>query len=158
MLQCGPFHRRHAGLPFLPQFSERDILLFVLPRLRAALIQIRGNKFPDWTVVGTAGSFFKNPSVTKESYSALRVKYPALPGYENDDGSIKIPLGFVIDKIIGMRGVRVADVGTYEAQSLVIVNYGAASAEDVDTFAREIEQKVFDAIGITVEREVRMLL
>jgi UDP-N-acetylmuramate dehydrogenase len=130
--------------------SQRDI--------RATLIQIRGNKFPDWTVVGTAGSFFKNPSVTKEKYAALRTKYEHLPGYENEDGSIKIPLGFVIDKIIGMRGVCVGNVGTYEAQSLVIVNYGGATADDVDAFAQEIEKKVFDAIGVRIEREVRMFL
>jgi UDP-N-acetylmuramate dehydrogenase len=130
--------------------SQRDI--------RAALIQIRGNKFPDWTKVGTAGSFFKNPSVHKDVYAALRIKYETLPGYENEDGTIKISLGFVIDKIIGMRGVRVGDVGTYEAQSLVIINYGTATAHDVDAFAREIEEKVFDAIDVHVEREVRMFL
>jgi len=130
--------------------SQRDI--------RAALIQIRGNKFPDWTKVGTAGSFFKNPSVSKEAYATLKTKYETLPGYENEDGSIKIPLGFVIDKIIGMRGVRSGDVGTYEAQSLVIVNYKDATAYEVDIFAREIEKKVFAAIGVSIEREVQMFL
>lgn len=126
--------------------------------IRTALIEIRGNKFPDWTKVGTAGSFFKNPTVSKEQYAELRAKYEALPGYENENGSIKIPLGFVIDKIIGMRGVRVGGVGTYEAQSLVIVNYGSATAEEVDAFAQVIEKKVFDATGISIEREVRMFL
>ncbi len=147
--------------PHIEYADLRKIFENTIPtqrEIRAALIEIRGNKFPDWTKVGTAGSFFKNPSVSKEQYAALRTLHETLPAYENEDGTMKIPLGFVIDKIIGMRGVRVGDVGTYEAQSLVIVNYGSATAKDVDTFARDIEKKVFDTIGISIEREVRMFL
>jgi UDP-N-acetylenolpyruvoylglucosamine reductase len=35
-----------------------------------------------------------------------------------------------------MKGVRVGDVGTWPAQPLVIVNYGSATADDIDHFAK----------------------
>lgn len=123
--------------------------------IRDAVIRIRSKKFPDWNVIGTAGSFFKNPFISKEAFNALRIKLPELLGYENKDGTMKIPLGWILDKVLHVRGVRVGEVGTYEGQSLVILNYGGATARDVDAFASDIEKKVYDATGVHIEREVR---
>lgn len=130
--------------------SQRDI--------RDMVIQVRGKKFPDWNILGTAGSFFKNPFVTKEIHKELKAKYPDLPGYENADGTMKIPLGWVLDKVIHIRGARKGNVGSYEGQSLVVVNYGDATAEEVNEFASMIEKKVFETLGVHIEREVRMYL
>lgn len=44
------------------------------------IITIRENKLPDWKKIGTAGSFFKNPIVTKDQYQSLLEKYPELKG------------------------------------------------------------------------------
>lgn len=126
--------------------------------IRTAVIEIRSKKFPDWNSVGTAGSFFKNPFVTNEQYAKLKAQYKDLPGYENADGTVKIPLGWVLDKVVHMRGVRTGAVGTYEGQSLVIVNYGGATAKEIDAFVTSIEEKVSKVLGIKIEREVRMYL
>ena len=124
--------------------------------IRDTVIEIRSKKFPDWHSVGTAGSFFKNPFVSKEKFANIKLHYPELPGYEHIDGTIKIPLGWVLDKIVRMRGVRQGRVGSYEGQALVIVNYGGATARDVDIFASSIEEKVSHILGVTIEREVRI--
>ncbi|HBB04374.1 TPA: hypothetical protein DCZ39_05800 [Patescibacteria group bacterium] len=42
------------------------------------IITIRQNKLPDRTKTGTAGSFFKNPVVSKEQFERLLVTYPDL--------------------------------------------------------------------------------
>ena len=44
------------------------------------IIEIREKKLPDWKKIGTAGSFFKNPIVTKDQYQSLLEKYPELKG------------------------------------------------------------------------------
>lgn len=136
-------------------FSDRDP---TQKEIRDTVIAIRSKKFPDWTVLGTAGSFFKNPFVSKAKHTELKTKYPDLPGYENADGTIKIPLGWVLDKMIHLRGERKGNVGSYEGQSLVIVNYGDATALEVDAFVSAIEKKVLETLGVTIEREVRMYL
>jgi UDP-N-acetylmuramate dehydrogenase len=46
------------------------------------IIHIREKKLPDWKKIGTAGSFFKNPIVTKKQYENLLLKYPELKGNE----------------------------------------------------------------------------
>ena len=42
------------------------------------IITIREKKLPDRTKVGTAGSFFKNPVISKEQFELLLSKYPHL--------------------------------------------------------------------------------
>ena len=127
-----------------------------LHEVREAIIAIRSKKFPDWHTFGTAGSFFKNPFISAEAFVALKIKYPEMPGYVNDDGSIKVPLGWILDKVLHIRGVREGNVGSYEGQSLVLVNYSNATAVEVDDFAKSIEEKVYDATGIRIAREVVM--
>jgi len=119
-----------------------------------AVQKIRKNKLPNWKILGTAGSFFKNPIITEVKYQKLLKKYPNLPKYNAENGFVKIPLGFVIDKICELKGLQVGQVGLYEKQSLVIVNYGGAKFSEINNFAKMIEREVHKKIKIKIEREV----
>lgn len=126
--------------------------------LRAAIIEIRTSKLPDLALLGTAGSFFKNPIVKKQVIETLQKEYPVIPIYEIEiQGYVKTSAAFLIDKVAGMKGLRVADVGTYENQALVLVNYGNATGEDVLAFSKNIQKAVFEKTGIQLEREVQTL-
>lgn len=144
-----------------PVLSYNDVTRYfkdnpkpTLRDIREAIIAIRSKKFPDWRIVGTAGSFFKNPVLTEAAFKALRGKHPTVPGFTLPDGRIKVPLGFVLDKILNLKGERTGDVGLYEDQALVLVNYGGASYTEVETFAKDIVERVKVATGIDVEYEV----
>ncbi len=129
-----------------------------LMEIRNAIIHIRKGKFPDWTILGTAGSFFKNPRVTKERYEALLTEFPGLPAYAEPDGRFKIALGYVLDKILHLKGYRVGDVGLYEKQALVLVVYQKnISAGEVISFATHIAELVKEKIQIDIEWEVNEL-
>ncbi|HEY4511321.1 MAG TPA: UDP-N-acetylmuramate dehydrogenase [Candidatus Paceibacterota bacterium] len=135
---------------------------FSLATLREAIIDIRKNKLPDWHMLGTAGSFFKNPIISKEHYDELLKKYPDLPGFPLPATSyklqaFKIPLAWIIDNICGFRGKRVGDVGTYRNQALVLVNYGEATTKEVMSFAQAIIDDVKEKTGIVIEPEVQMV-
>jgi len=122
--------------------------------IRQAVIEIRSKKFPNWNEVGTAGSFFKNPIITKDAYHELLKRYPELPGFNVNDTEVKLPLGWVLDRVLRVRGVRVGNVGTYEGQALVIVNEGGATAKEIETFANTIVKQVENAIDVVIEWEV----
>lgn len=148
----------------MPKLGYKDLQIAfgdtnpTLAEIREAIVRIRAGKFPDWRMLGTAGSFFKNPVIPNIQFETLRTTYPLLPGFPQDDGiHTKIPLGFVLDKILQLRGVTEGTVGTYEGQALVVVNHGNATCAEVDTFARSIEEKVFTATGIHIEREVKII-
>ena len=129
-------------------------------KLREIIIQIRKNKLPDWKKVGTAGSFFKNPIITKEQLEKILEKYPNLPNFEQKISKsgfykfYKISLAYVLDKILGLKGLEENGVGLYENQPLVIINKGNATTKDIKNFAQKIQKKVKDEIDITIDFEV----
>lgn len=125
--------------------------------LRKAIIQIRKNKLPNWKKVGTAGSFFKNPSVTKEQLDKLLKKYPELPIYKSgvlNTPLFKIPLAYILDKILGIKGCEEGGVGLYKNQPLVLVNHGNANCEDVKNFAQKIQKDIKQKTGLDIDFEV----
>lgn len=122
--------------------------------VRELVIAIRAEKFPDWTKVGTAGSFFKNPIVPVEVASGLVAKYPSIPTYPGPDGLVKISLGYVLDKICGLKGFAVGPVRLFEKQALVLVATEGATTTDIKKFVKIISEKVFERTEIKISQEV----
>jgi UDP-N-acetylmuramate dehydrogenase len=113
---------------------------------------IRSAKLPDPRVIGNAGSFFKNPTVTPEQCSDIIAREPKIVHYPMPDGSIKLAAGWLIDAC-GWKGKSVGNAGVYEKQALVLVNRGGATGGEVVTLARAIQTSVYERFGIRLEPE-----
>jgi UDP-N-acetylmuramate dehydrogenase len=113
---------------------------------------IRSNKLPDPRVIGNAGSFFKNPTVTPEQCSDIIAREPNIVHYRMPDGSVKLAAGWLIDAC-GWKGKSVGNAGVYEKQALVLVNRGGATGGEVVTLARAIQTSVYERFGIRLEPE-----
>ncbi|KKU78987.1 MAG: UDP-N-acetylenolpyruvoylglucosamine reductase [Parcubacteria group bacterium GW2011_GWA2_47_7] len=135
-------------------FLEKGNITPILQDIREAVQSIRRAKFPDLRTMGTAGSFFKNPIVTKEKADEFLHAYPLAPHYDAPNGNIKLSAAWIIDNILHLRGERVGNVGCFSAQALVIVNYGGASCEEIKKFTRNIITRTKNNIAITLEPEV----
>ncbi len=121
--------------------------------VREAVIRIRRSKLPDPAETGNAGSFFKNPVLTKEDLETIRKKYPDIPSHKTEAGHFKVPAAWLIEQC-GWKGIRESDYGTWPRQPLVIVNYGNATGREIDTFAERIAASVKERFGISLVREV----
>jgi UDP-N-acetylmuramate dehydrogenase len=124
--------------------------------VRDAVIAIRRSKLPDVAQTGTAGSFFKNPVVTRSDHEALKARYPGLPGYPEGEDRVKVPLGWILDKVCGLKGARWGRVGTHAGQALVIVNDGGTATE-IEAVASAIARSVKEKTAITIEWEVEKI-
>jgi UDP-N-acetylmuramate dehydrogenase len=121
-----------------------------------AIINIRTSKLPDPVMIGNAGSFFKNPAVSKEKFEDLKTQFQNIVGYENSDGTIKLAAGWLIEQC-GWKGFRKGDAGCYEKQALVLVNYGKATGEEIYDLSEEILRSVRNKFGVDLEREVNII-
>jgi len=134
------------------ELQERGV---VRPDARAvfdAVVAIRRRKLPDPAVVGNAGSFFKNPIVSREEHQALIARYPSLVGYPQAGGRVKLAAGWLIEAV-GMKGATRGRAGIYERQALVLVNRGGATGAEILALAREVQDKVAEAFGVRLEPE-----
>jgi UDP-N-acetylmuramate dehydrogenase len=113
---------------------------------------IRSGKLPDPRVIGNAGSFFKNPTVTPEQCQDIIARDPNIVHYPMPDGTVKLAAGWLIDAC-GWKGKSVGNAGVYEKQALVLVNRGGATGGEVVTLARAIQTSVYERFGIRLEPE-----
>ena len=116
------------------------------------ICDIRRAKLPDPALIGNAGSFFKNPTVTPEQCADIIARDPKIVYYHLADGSIKLAAGGLIDAC-GWKGKTVGNAGVYEKQALVLVNRGGATGAEVVTLARAIQESVYGRFGIRLEAE-----
>ncbi|QWD64341.1 UDP-N-acetylmuramate dehydrogenase [Polynucleobacter sp. MWH-UH2A] len=121
-----------------------------------AVCKIRTHKLPDPKVIGNAGSFFQNPIVPAEQFETLIHKFPELVSYPNAAGKRKLAAGWLIDQC-GFKGQRMGNVGVYENQALVLVNYGNGTAQDILGLAKCIQDKVDDLFGVKLDIEPNIL-
>ena len=123
------------------------------PRQIADLVvAIRQRKLPDPAVIGNAGSFFKNPVVSRERCAALLATFPALVHHAQPDGSEKLAAGWLIDQC-GWKGKSLGAAGVYAKQALVLVNQGGATGAEVVALARAIAADVEARYGVMLETE-----
>lgn len=121
-----------------------------------AVIAIRESKLPNPKITGNAGSFFKNPSISKENYLKLKENFESIPGYPNENG-IKVPAGWLIEQC-GWKGKQIGNVASHKDQSLVIINAtGKATGEEIFNFSQLIIDSVLEKFGVLLEREVNII-
>lgn len=121
-----------------------------------AVIEVRRSKLPEVGEIGSAGSFFKNPIVTKAHFLELLTKYPMLSSYDYDEQYVKLPAGQLID-LLGFKGAYENNVGMYEKQALILVNLGGATGETLHQYSIQVMNAVQEQFKICLEPEVIIL-
>ena len=121
-----------------------------------AVTTIRREKLPEPDELGSAGSFFMNPVISREQFEKLKAEYPAIPSYPDAEGCIKVSAGWLIEQC-GFKGKREGNVGVYEKQALIIVNYGGATGDEIALFAEKINNAVTQKFNITLTLEVKYI-
>lgn len=139
-------------------------------QVRRTVIAVRKEKLPSPSVMGSAGSFFKNPVIPRSHFEKIRsaaclehgadykVPHYVVDAQEPPDGGcedmIKIPAAWMIEQC-GWKGRRSGGAAVYDRQPLVIVNYtGEAYPEEIVGLERRIIASVREKFGIELHPEV----
>jgi len=138
------------------ELSKRGIARPGIKDVSDVVIHIRNSKLPNPAELGNAGSFFKNPIVSENTFKQISSDYPEMPHYPLKEGRMKLAAGWLIEQA-GWKGKRVGECGMHEKQALVLVNYGKASGKEIYEHSERVLNSVKDKFGIALEREVNII-
>lgn len=140
----------YKGLSSL--FADRDPASVTPAEVETAVRNLRAQKLPDPSQTGSAGSFFKNPVVTKLKARELITLHPNLVSYPLAGGRAKLAAGWLIEAA-GLKGLSSGDAAVWPAHALILINRGRATGEDVLKLGREIAERVERRFGVVLEPE-----
>ena len=146
---------------FLEYVEKNKLELNSSKDISNAVVFMRRGKLPDPAVLGNVGSFFRNVFLEKEKIQAFLKIYPTMPYYE-EGGITKIPAAWLIEQCgpadgASWKGYREGNVGVYEKQALVLVNYGGATGLEIVGLANRIITSVKEKFGIELVLEVNIV-
>ena len=153
-LKYADIHREFpaGSKPTLAQVAE------VVRRTRRAkgMLVIEGD--PDCR---SAGSFFKNPVVSKEQAASIaRIagsEVPQFPATPDQQGHVKISAAWLIAKAGFGRGYQLGRAGISTKHTLALVNLGGATASEVLALADRLHSTVLNQFSVDLQMEPVML-
>ncbi|MEC7816095.1 MAG: UDP-N-acetylmuramate dehydrogenase [Pseudomonadota bacterium] len=130
---------------------EVDFATLTPLQVAEAVMAVRRRKLPDPAVLPNAGSFFKNPVISRNAFDQLSTRYPDVVAYPQPEG-VKLAAAWLIDQA-GWKGFRNEHVGVHNRQALVLVNHGHGAGQDVLDLASRIQASVQETFGVSLEME-----
>jgi UDP-N-acetylmuramate dehydrogenase len=143
------YFKAHPGLiileaefalaPVEPMEADKKIMHTLAERTKRHIQDIR-----------SAGSFFKNPFVSRQLQEAFEKE----KGAQSKGG--RVPAGWLMDRA-GLRGASVGDAVASEYHTNYFLNAGAATSAQVKELAAKAKEKVFTEFGVRLEEEAVVL-
>lgn len=137
----------------LEQMGIKDLTIQAVSR---AVCNIRSSKLPNPLQIGNAGSFFKNPEITRIQYEQLKQQFPEIVSYDLPNGNIKLAAGWLIEQC-GWKGKTIGDAGVHKLQALVLVNYKNATGSEIYSLSQQVLDSVKTKFDVELEREVNII-
>jgi UDP-N-acetylmuramate dehydrogenase len=110
----------------------------------------------------SAGSFFKNPIVTYDTFTSIEeiakaqnliAAAEAVPNFPAGDGRVKVSAAWLIERAGFHKGYSRGRVGISSKHTLAIVNRGGATAREVIGLMKEIQERVAAKFGVPLTPE-----
>lgn len=104
----------------------------------------------------SAGSFFTNPIVDAKTFAKFAARLPpdiTPPSWPAPNGTTKLSAAWLIERAGFVKGYTVGHVGISKKHALALVNRGDATASELLSLAREIQDGVRDKLGIELVPE-----
>jgi UDP-N-acetylmuramate dehydrogenase len=126
-------------------------------RARKAMLLVPGD--PDCR---SAGSFFKNPMITREMFGKIEELAKTqgmihgdeqVPCFTAEDSQVKVPAAWLIERAGFHKGYQRGHVGISTKHTLAIVNRGEAKARDVLELVKEIQERVEEKFHLRLQPE-----
>jgi UDP-N-acetylmuramate dehydrogenase len=116
--------------------------------------ELRCSKLPMPKDIPNAGSFFKNPVISTDQFTALQQAYPDIVGFDVA-GGVKLAAAWLIEQQ-GWKDREIAGVKVHQKQSLVITNPKYKTGNDILRLAEAIQKDIMNSFDVFLEIEPRI--
>lgn len=145
-----------------PKLVYKDLIEYFadsqpsVAEVRDAVLMIRRSKSmvidADDPNSRSAGSFFKNPIVSRSKMEELKSVYDRIPSFEYGE-MFKIPAAWLIENAGFSKGFVLGEAGISSNHSLALINRGHASAKEIVVLKDRIQESVAAKFGIELHPE-----
>jgi UDP-N-acetylmuramate dehydrogenase len=102
----------------------------------------------------SAGSFFKNPVISREDFVAMTVRIgQEPPHYPAGEAKVKLPAAWLIEKAGFAKGYVLGRAGISSRHTLALVNRGGATSAELLELRDVIAAGVRDQFGVDLQME-----
>ena len=123
------------------------------PKTLSSIVKkIRTSKLPSPNIIPNVGSFFKNPIVNKSSINTDHYSYDDLIMWSIDKDLVKVGAARLLELIEDLIPNH-SKVELYRDHSLVLINKGNASQEDIINYSKLVQNKVLETFNIQLNVE-----
>ena len=140
-----PFYKSLQG--YIDEHKETD---FSPENIRRMVLIVRNSKLPDPKEEASAGSFFKNVTISGTEIDEAKEK--GYPTYKKPDGSTIINSGWLIENA-GLKGKTFNGFRISEKAALILINDSAKTYEDLKQARTSIRNIIKEKFGYELEQE-----
>jgi UDP-N-acetylmuramate dehydrogenase len=123
--------------------------------MMATIQQLRSH-LPNPNMLPNAGSFFKNPMISKKQFNTLQQHYPNMPAFPVDDHRVKCAAGWLIEQIKPQINGW-CRIYTHPRHALILTHDGKATADELRALIQRIQTMIQQQFNITLIPEVRLI-
>lgn len=140
----------------LPEHPKIDVLKdndkSTAISLRKAVLKLRSH-FPDPTLKHNAGSFFLNPTITKQKADQLRTKYHDIAARPYDLRHEQVSAGWLLESA-GFKGTRIGSFYFHKKHANMVINESpSTTGKEVAEFIETVQLKIAEKFGISIVAE-----
>lgn len=166
-LETSYFEKQRNRESIMQELEQYATAPYSVKDVYNAVINIRTRKLPSVEETPTVGSFFVNPTISREKLAELQAVIPDLQYYpveqltysnnpSDESEFVKIAAARLIDEL-GWRGKKVGNCWMYEKHALIPVHNGMATGEEIHRFTTMIKTDVFNHYGVELHSEVNII-
>jgi UDP-N-acetylmuramate dehydrogenase len=126
-----------------PTLSETRDAVLAIRRAKSMVIDVADPNSK------SAGSFFKNPVISKQMYAALAAQNDAIPSFPVGETQVKIPAAWLIENAGFHKGYVLGKAGISTRHTLAIINLEGTAA-DIMVLKEQIVAVVKKKFGIAL--------
>lgn len=120
------------------------------------ICNLRRKKIPDPLLIGNAGSFFKNPIISKKKAKKIKILYPNCKFFLQKNKKLSISAGWLIDKC-NLKNSQYGGAAIYKKKPIILINKNNATGKDLLKLAKLIYKKILKKFKIKLESEVNFI-